>query len=217
MGRVVRQPQLLKIIPGTELEFRGDPKDINTSHIQLINDTSHKIGFKVMTNVPHLLFVSPASDAVRPGSQSSIKVMLQPNQDSSETGGMRFHKLLIQSIIVQPEDEGESIDKLISRKNNSGEVMETKLNCSFKEIYTSELDFPLGSEHAGPDVPNSALKGESEEFPSKPNLSTILSTAIVAILVVIVLWYVYTSYTSETRDETPVAANDPKSEDADDG
>ncbi|ESN98623.1 hypothetical protein HELRODRAFT_188838 [Helobdella robusta] len=198
---VTRNPQLLIIRPESELEFVGDPSQVNTSQIVLQNTTDRKIGFKVLTNAPHLFFVRPAFEVILPYSQCCISVMVQP-PNSKELENFRHHKLMIQSIVVQPEST-ESIDKFIARNANSPEIMETKLICAFKTTYTSELELPLAvsgdDSHDGTGSRGNEMPGFGDDIMKfqeslRNKSSTQMKLCLLAVVVAVVAFLAYYFY-----------------------
>lgn len=179
MVKAARKPQALTIKPQKEVVFKGDPSESNTSQIHLFNPLQESVAFKILTNVPHLLFVRPTCDVIPPQGSCTVNVMSQASSTTT-VDSFNHHKLLIQAVTV-PASCLEPVDQLIAKNAGTENVMETKLACVFHVSYTSELSFPLETEEG------TSTKTEVSKTPNRFYYYAIIG----AILVCILAWFIY--------------------------
>ncbi|PAA72626.1 hypothetical protein BOX15_Mlig019679g1, partial [Macrostomum lignano] len=102
--------EMLKILPESELEFRGPFNKPITSLLRLCNQDTYILTFKVKTTVPKCYSVRPNIGLLQPFSELEVAITLlplsEPDEDS-EIDNVHLnqspqHKFMIQTMVVKP-------------------------------------------------------------------------------------------------------------------
>lgn len=122
--------QILQLEPASEITFRGPFEHVVTSYLELKNPSDKRICFKVKTTAPKRYCVRPNSGIVQPDGKMKIAIMLQPLDPDSEAEARTKHKFMVQSTIINSDDEDIPLDE-VWQNTNSELIMDSKLRCVF--------------------------------------------------------------------------------------
>lgn len=143
-----KNAQVLVIEPANELVFKGPFTDVVTCHLSLRNPTDRRLCFKVKTTAPKQYCVRPNSGFINPGETSSVAVMLQPfdsSTNASSDAERAKHKFMVQSVYAPPGDVSlDTIWKTVAQS----ELMDSKLRVVFEP--PSVADSPPRSDISSP-------------------------------------------------------------------
>lgn len=122
-------PQILQLNPSNELVFQGPFDKVVTSYLEISNPSERRVCFKVKTTAPRRYCVRPNSGIVEPVGKIKIAIMLQPMEPENMSERIK-HKFMVQSTIVQREDESGVFDDIWANAAPD-QIMDSKLKCTF--------------------------------------------------------------------------------------
>ncbi|KAI4369988.1 hypothetical protein MLD38_018376 [Melastoma candidum] len=144
--------RLISVHPD-ELRFSFELEKQSFCDLKVVNNTEHRVAFKVKTTSPRKYFVRPNSSVIPPQEECFVRVTLQAQSEYPPDMQCR-DKFLFQSTVVPPDTElGENSQDFFNK--DSGRVVE---EIKLKVVYIfapSEEDSPgdnrAGSVDNGPD------------------------------------------------------------------
>ncbi|KAH9912679.1 PapD-like protein [Epithele typhae] len=99
--------------PSSVLGFNRAPFTQSVKRaLQITNNNTQPVAFKVKTTAPKLYCVRPNSGRVEPGETVEVAVMLQAMKEDLPTNAKCKDKFLIQSTVISPDKEAMSLQEM---------------------------------------------------------------------------------------------------------
>ena len=99
---------------------------VTTTILDLTNETSNSIIFKIKTTAPKRYCVRPNSGKLNPGALMPVKILLQPSEDLKNLDFTK-HKFLLQTMIIDDKNYPDLFKKEILNEKSPDEIFKDKL------------------------------------------------------------------------------------------
>lgn len=121
----------VSISPETHLGFeRPFDRQVPTS-LSVHNPNSKPVAYKVKVTAPKSYVVKPNSGRIEPGETVTVQVILQPMKEEPAINAKSRDKFLLQSCIINVEQEGRPLHDLWAEISDKSSIHEHKLRCVF--------------------------------------------------------------------------------------
>ncbi|KAJ9098278.1 hypothetical protein QFC21_004607 [Naganishia friedmannii] len=121
----------VSISPETHLAFeRPFDRQVPTS-LSVHNPNSKPVAYKVKVTAPKSYVVKPNSGRIEPGETVTVQVILQPMKEEPAINAKSRDKFLLQSCIINVEQEGRPLHDLWAEITDKSSIHEHKLRCVF--------------------------------------------------------------------------------------
>ncbi|KAJ9110248.1 hypothetical protein QFC19_001651 [Naganishia cerealis] len=121
----------VNISPETHLGFeRPFDRQVPTS-LSVHNPNSKPVAYKVKVTAPKSYVVKPNSGRIEPGETVTVQVILQPMKEEPSINAKSRDKFLLQSCIINVEQEGRPLHDLWAEISDKTSIHEHKLRCVF--------------------------------------------------------------------------------------
>ncbi|KAI5478715.1 vesicle-associated membrane protein-associated protein B [Pseudohyphozyma bogoriensis] len=129
----------VSLSPSGQLGFQRPLTQLVKRTLAVSNSNSQPVAFKVKTTAPKQYCVRPNSGRIEPGETVEVQVLLQPMKEDPAPGAKCRDKFLVQSVIITPEREANSLPELwaiVEKEDKAGDkevasIHEQKIRCTY--------------------------------------------------------------------------------------
>ncbi|KAG8998331.1 phosphatidylinositol-binding protein scs2 [Tulasnella sp. JGI-2019a] len=161
----------VQLDPSNQLGFNRPLTVVVKRTLNVRNDNSQPVAFKVKTTAPKLYCVRPNSGRIEPGQSVEVSVLLQPMREDPPASTKCKDKFLVQSTFITPEREHVSLTDIWNMAGGGDGVHQQKVKVVYLPPEGEIL--PEMDESMEKSVDNSRFTMDSSRFEDQSMYGTV--------------------------------------------